>query len=279
MHPIITLFCSFTRRWAIDGWLDTLAKVEHDPALTNLAIIVDSEQPYIVKAIQRFAEARGYRSLHLKHNTQWAVAETGIARRRQRIADIHEQAKDLISQCDGDIVLGFEDDTVMDRMPSFYRLYQPLERNICGFVEGVQMGRWGTSMIGAWRADRTQDPRQIETLLPPKPEDDHIFLQRDGYESITGGGWYGYATFKDLFLQAPYFTSPSFPWGPDVNFGFWVRQQGYKCLIDWQTVFGHNDYNQTMYPDDPKANLVKVVYNKREDNGKWERTDHEPSRY
>lgn len=279
MHPILTLFCAFTRRWAIDDWLDNLAKVEHDPSLMNLAVIVDSEQPYIVKAIQRFAETHGYRSLHLKHNTQWAVAETGVARRRQRIADIHEQAKDLVSKCDGDIVLGFEDDTCMDRLPNFFRLYDPLERHITGFVEGVQMGRWGTAMIGAWRADDMRNPKQIETLLPPTPDSESIFLQGDGYESITGGGWYGYATFRDLFLQAPYFTSPSFPWGPDVNFGFWVRQQGYKCLIDWQTVFGHHDFNTVMYPDDPKAHLVKVMYNKREDNGKWERTDHEPSRY
>jgi hypothetical protein len=276
MHPTITIFCPFTRRWAVDDWLKDLQAVEHDPALINLCFIVDGEEPYIYKTLERFGKERGYLSLHMKHNVGWYPNETRLSIRRQRVAEIHEQAKDLIAQCTGDIVIGLEDDTRFDRMPNFSRLIDPLNGTV-GFVEGVQMGRWGAAMIGAWRADDIHNPKHIETLMPPDPNDQDA--TRTGYEDITGGGWYGYATLKSLFLQAPYFASPSLPWGPDVNFGFWVKQQGFDCLIDWQTIYGHNDHGTLMYPDDPKARLTKIVYNKREDNGKWDRMDYEKSRY
>ena len=281
MHPIITIFCPFTRRWAVDRWLENLAAVAHDPTQTNLCFIVDGDEPYIVKALERFAKARDYRSFHLKSNHGWRTNEVRLSIRRQRVAEIHEQAKDLISKCDGDIVIGLEDDTVFDRMSGFSRLYTPLVSSVdmvsptkVGFVEGVQMGRWGANMIGAWKADDINHPRSIHTMLPFEGN-----VQKNDYEAITGGGWYGYATRRQLFLDAPYFTSPSLPWGPDVNYGFWLHQQGYKCLVDWSIVFGHDDHGTVIHPDDPKQRLAKIVYNKREDNGKWEREDHEPSRY
>lgn len=275
-HPIITIFCPFTRRWAIDDWLQDLQSINHNPAATNLCFIVDGEEPYIYKTLERFGKERNYRSLHMKHNIGWYPNETRLSIRRQRVAEIHEQAKDLIARCDGDIIIGLEDDTRFDRMLDFSRLISPLGKTV-GFVEGVQMGRWGASIIGAWRADDILDPRHIETLLPPDINDSNA--TQTGYEEMTGGGWYGYATLRQLFLQAPYFSSPSLPWGPDVNYGFYVQHQGYTCLIDWQTVFGHNDHGTLMYPDDQKVKLVKVVYNKREDNGKWERIDYVPTRY
>lgn len=268
MHPIITIFCAFTRRWAIDDWLINLAGVEHDPALTNLCAIVDGDEPYIEKALTRYAVDKGYRSFHIKVNAGWHPNEINLKIRRQRVAEVHEQAKDLIAKCDGDIVIGLEDDTWIDRLENFERLIVPLAGENVGFVEGVQMGRWGANMIGAWLADDDNNPKRVETLLPG-----------EGYQLITGGGWYGYATHRQLFLDAPYYASPSHPWGPDVEFGFWLRRHNYVCLIDWQTIFGHNDHGQIAYPDDPNQRLAAIVYNKREDNGKWERTDREQTRF
>lgn len=269
MHPLITIFCPFTRRWAIDDWLVNLAGVEHDPGLTNLCAIVDGDEPYIVNMIKKFAETRGYRSFHLKANPNWHPNEVRLTIRRHRIADIHEQAKDLIAKCDGEIVIGLEDDTMIDRLPNFDRLIRPLAgSDAVGFVEGVQMGRHNTNMIGAWLMDDVHNPDHAETLLPG-----------EDYQEISGGGWYGFATRRDLFLNTPRYASPSFPWGPDVNFGLEIRRRGFTCLVDWATVFGHREYQHIVYPDDPKVRLAKIVYNKRGDNGKWERTDHEPSRH
>lgn len=273
MHPVITIFCAFTRRWAVEGWLENLANVRHDPALTNLAIIVDCDEAYIANTIKKFAEERGYRSFHVKINENWHPNEVRLSVRRMRVADIHNQSKDLIAMTDGEYIIGLEDDTVFDRLESFDRLLDPLrtmpENNIpIGFVEGVQMGRWGANMVGAWQFDNVNKPTEVKTLLPA-----------EGYQEITGGGWYGYATPRHLYLNCEYYTSSAEPWGPDVNYGVWLRRQGFTCLVDWSTVFGHKDYNKVKYPDDPDVRLAQIVYNKNQLTGKWDRTDHEQTRY
>lgn len=270
MHPVITIFCPFTRRWAVDQWLKNLAGLNIDPNRTNLCILVDTDEPYIWRTVQRFAEVRNYRSFHVKINEFHATNESKLSYRRMRVAEIHNQAKDLIAICDGDFVIGLEDDTVFDRDPDLIqKLLQPFsDFSNTGFVQGVQVGRHGARIVGVWEFDNPDDPKVVKTLLPS-----------EGLQEITAGGFYGYATTKELFLKHEYYTSTGQPWGPDVNFGVWLQQRGYKCFVDWGVNFGHRDYNQTMYPDDPDARLCQIVYTKSDINGKWNRTDHEQDRY
>lgn len=274
MHPVLTIFVPFTRRWAMEKWLENLAGVEHDPALTNLCLLVDLDEPYIAKVFKALAEEKGYRSFHVKINENWNPNEVKLAIRRMRVADVKNQSKDLIARTDGDIIISFEDDTVFERMTSFAPLYQPLlDDPTIGFVEGAQMGRWGANIIGAWEANDFDLPTEVKTLLPA--------AGWNGTQEITGGGFYGYATRRDLYQAHEYYTSSSQPWGPDVNFGFWLRQRGYKCLIDWDLIFGHNDHNIVGWPDNlpRQQRLVQLVFNKDNVTGKWDRTDHEPTRY
>lgn len=268
MHPVITIFCAFTRRWAIESWLDNLANVQHDPALTNLCIIVDCDEPYINNMVKRFAEERGYRSFHSKINSDWHPNEVRLSIRRQRVADIHNQSKDLIALTDGEIIIGLEDDTVFDRLENFNSLIEPLKFHDMAYVEGVQMGRWGANMIGAWLFNDVHSPSEVKTLLPDKD-----------YQSITGGGFYGYATKREQYLNHEYYTSSAQPWGPDVNYGVWLKQHGFNCVIDWNTIFGHRDYSKTLYPDDPDVRLAQIIYNKNVVTGKWDRTDREQTKY
>lgn len=261
MHPVITIFCPFSRSWAVERWLSHLEAMPHDPTLTNLAVIIDVEDPYMLDRIRRFATRRGYRSFFFKMNN-FSPNEVKITARRLRIADVKDQSKDLIAQCDGDIVLSLEDDTVFPTL-DINRLINPLLDNPkVGFVEGVQCGRWELKIIGAWRSDNPLDPNHIETLLPGA----------DDYESIDGGGWYGYATRKDLYLNCDYYASRSQPWGPDVNYGLWLKRMGYECLIDWKTIFGHDNYNKILYPD---GKLVKSAYHKDRSTGRWDRRDEQ----
>lgn len=269
MHPVITIFCAFTRRWAVDEWLVNLSNTVHDPALTNLCIIVDCDEAYIANTIKKFAEAKGYRSFHVKINADWHPNEVRLSIRRMRVADVKNQSKDLINLTDGEYIVGLEDDTVFDREPQWLmKLLEPFTDSRIGFVEGVQMGRWGANMLGVWQFDNVEKPSQVETLLPA-----------EGIEEITAGGFYGYATLRQLYLNHEYYTSSAQPWGPDVNYGVWVRQQGYGCFVDWGILFGHKDFSKTLYPDDAKVRLAKIVYNKDEQTGKWNRTDHEQTRY
>lgn len=277
--PIVTIFCAFTRPWAIDRWIELLQKVDHDPALTNFCFIVDAEEPVISNKLKKFALAQGYRSLHYRQNDHNRVNETRIGVRRQRVAEVKNQSKELVALTDGEIVLSFEDDTVLNRLKNFDRLTQPLLDNPeVGFVEGVQMGRWGANMIGAWSADDFEFPQRVWTHLPAYGCNGTLY--GEGYEEIDGGGWYGYATRRELYLGCDYYSASTEPWGPDVNFGIWLRRKGFKCLIDWHSVFGHDDHGKIGYPDNPpRGNLVQVIYTKDNLTGKWNREDHEQDAY
>jgi hypothetical protein len=265
MQPVITIFCAFTRRWAIDRWLDNLANVEHDKSLTNLCCIIDTDEPAILVKLKKFAEKHGYRSFHYIMNTDWQPNESRVAIRRMRIADMKNQSKELVAKTDGQYIIGLEDDTVFDRLESFKQLYGPIvDDSSIGFYQGVQMGRWGVRMLGVWKVDDPIKPMRAETVLPYNN-------QWTGMEEVDAGGFYGYATHRDLYLQHEYFTSSSQPWGPDVNFGLWVRNQDYLCMTDWEIVYGHNDYNNIGYPD--KVSLTKIVYTKDSNTGAWQRND------
>lgn len=258
-QPIITIFCSFTRRWVLDRWLDNLNSSKHDPARTNLAIIVDTDEPGIYNRIKRYAEENGYRNFLGVINRDNAPNEVRIPIRRQAIAAMKNASKNLISQLDGDIVIGLEDDTVFTDL-DFARLYQPLLDNPkFGFVQGVQCGRWGVKIVGVWKVDSPLFTEKAETLLLGQ-----------GLQEIDAGGFYGYATRKSLYINHDYYSATTQPWGPDVNYGLWVRQQGFKCLVDWGLQFGHNDYDKILYPDEK---VSKVVYTKDITTGKWGRYD------
>lgn len=272
MHPILTIFCPFTREWALQHWLDNLSSVWHDPALTNLCFIIDGDMPSIARRLKNYAEQNGYRSFHVKINEYWATNESRLDLRKLRIAEIHNQSKDLIAETDGEIIIGLEDDTVFDRLESFEQLYRPLNKlDGVGFVEGVEMGRHGAKMLGAWRCDDPFNPKMVQTCLPAEGW--------NGLSEIDAGGFYGYATYRELYLEHEYYWSTNQPWGPDVNYGFWLRQRGWKCYVDWGILFGHKDFSEIGYPDDPQHRLAEIIYNKRTDNGKWERTDNEQDRY
>lgn len=276
-EPIITIFCSFTRDWAVEPWLNGLAQTHHDPALTNVAIIVDTYNDSLANKLRTYFEAHRYRSFHVIINRDWEPNEMKQRIRRPRIAQIKNQSKELIARTDGTIIIGLEDDTILDRAESFEYLIGPiLEDDKVGFVQGVQMGRHGTNMVGVWDCDDYEYPQEVWTLLPPG--DNYKENMVRGYQEITGGGFYGYATQRELYLAHDYYWATSQPWGPDVNYGFWLKQRGYKCLVNWDVLFGHSDHNDVCYPDNPpRGGLVKIVYNRDKLTGKWERRDYEQS--
>lgn len=269
MQPIITIFCPFTRRWAIDQWVANLENVEYDPAQTHLAFIIDTNLPYARKKLTDYSNAKPHRSFQLVMNEEHLPNEVRIAKRRIRIAEVKNQSKAMIANTDCEFVIGLEDDTVFDRLPNFDRLLRPMLENglsdeEVAFVSGVQIGRWGARIVGAWDIDDPFNPRHALTKLPPT---DGL----KGYESISAGGWYGYATPRHYYLDHEYHSASTQPWGPDINYGLWLRQQNKKCLIDWNTEFGHKDYNRIAYPE--TYPLTQVLYTKDVKTGKWDRRD------
>ena len=271
--PVITVFAPITRYWALERFLDNLQAQNYPKRLINLCFVIDIDDPRIHADINKMVEywakcERPYRSLHVKMNTDWKPDEVHLSIRRVRIADVHNQSKWLIGKTDGEYVIGLEDDTVFEDPETFNRLLEPFdewESNL-GFVQGVQVGRHGTYYIGAWRVDSPFKIMEARTVLPPNNE-------WHGRENIDAGGMYGYATPKDLYMLHDYFSSSGAPYATDVNYGLWLRQQGYTCLIDWGLLFGHNSHNVILRPDD-QVLLYEVNY-KRNNTGGWEREDYD----
>src|SRR3990167_8735328 len=101
-QPVITIFCAFTRRWAVEQWLDDLKSSNVDPAQTNICIIIDIDEPVIIKLFNDFTRDNGYRSFHFEINNHWHPNEVRIPIRRLRIADVKNQSKELVAKTDGD---------------------------------------------------------------------------------------------------------------------------------------------------------------------------------
>lgn len=260
MGDKVIVFCAFTRRWAVERWIEGFEALDYPKHLISLAFIIDCDEPLIYQALRRLG-ARGYRTWKIEMNEQFAPNEVRINARRLRIADIKNQSKALIKDLEGEFVLGFEDDTVFTNPQTIQHLLAPFRElpNI-GYVEGVQCGRWGEKMVGAWIVDDLEYPTRAETILPPEGNQNVL-------GSIDGGGFYGYATRKHHYLDHEYFWSGQ-PWGPDVNYGLWLRRQMFNCLIDWGLVFGHNDHNALLFPD---GSITKVVYNLDNITNQWGR--------
>lgn len=266
-QPVLTIFCAFSRYWEVKRWIEQFLALGLDPKLTNLCFIIDCDEPRIASQLQKMEYDHHFRSFRYIMNTDWHPNEVRIAVRRQRIVDVMNQAKTLISKTDGLYLICLEDDTDFGKLDA-RRLYEPLTdwyKNRVAFVEGVQCGRWGAKMIGAWNFDSYHNPTEAHTLLPS---------EAGGYERIDAGGFYGFATLQRLFLEYTHHWKPEQPWGPDVNYGLWLRKLGWHVLIDWDTVFGHNDHNFTHWPT---SDLVSVCYTKDNSNNSWERQNDKTS--
>lgn len=242
MMPTIIVFCPFTRIEMVNRWFANLRSTDLVPANTNLALTVDvggeEGQKIYARIMSNLNEMPAFGRFIITRNDDHEVPLASIPLRRKRIAEVHEQAKAAIANLDGEFVLGLEDDTVFEGL-SVERLWTKARLDGVGFVTAYEAGRWHNKIIGVWNFDDVHTPRQCWTLLPDK-----------GFEEIDAAGWYCYLTRKDYFLEAPYSTELWQPWGPDVNYGLWLRKElGLKNYVDWTQPTGHEDQGAVILPE------------------------------
>lgn len=247
MQPIVTIFCSFTRQWAIDKWIENLKELDYPKNLINLALIVDIDDPWIAAKLVALKDE--YRDFEIQVNRDHHPNEVRPIERRKRIAEVKQQSKKLVKSLKSDYVLGLEDDTVFDDL-CIERLLVPFTIYNVGMVEGVQCGRWHNKMIGAWQFDDIEKPQELVTLLPGV-----------GFQEIDAGGFYGYIITRENYLAIPYNYNNEV-WGPDVNAGLWLKRQGFNNYIDWDMNFGHNVGDKILWPD---TDLVQYKFRKIND--------------
>lgn len=250
--PPITVFCPFTRHVYVRRFFDDLYSTDLKPENTNLVFTIDIGEDEMGQEVGKMIYTRimeqmnrldrvAFRKFIIIRNFDHHVNNINIGVRRKRIAEIHNQAKEAIIALDGQYVLGLEDDTVFTNL-NVAKLYKPFqEHKDTGLVSTYEAGRWLNKIIGVWFFDDVKHPTKCRTA---------------GLHDITGEigevdatGMYAYLTPTTLFLQHHYYTEDWQPYGPDVNYGLWLRQEGYKNYVDWSQPTGHIDMDRIIMPD------------------------------
>jgi hypothetical protein len=114
-----------------------------------------------------------------------------------------------------------------------------------GFIEGVELGRWGIPMVGAWRSDDVYGPTMLETVLQSSVGLVDVAGRHVGYipdklvEEIDAGGLYACLTKYEHYARHEFQPYEGMAFGPDVQWGLSLRQQGYRNFIDWGVAVEH----------------------------------------
>jgi hypothetical protein len=153
-------------------------------------------------------------------------APIALVERRKRITDIKNESKALIPKCMH--VFCIEDDTIVPTNALQKLLDDYAQHPKAGFIEAVELGRWGVPYIGGWRVDDVVTPTRIESVMPG-----------EGVEEVDAGGFYCYLTTYDNYRLHDYASFDSNALGPDVNFGIYLRQKGFQNYIDWDVNCDH----------------------------------------
>lgn len=253
--PKVIVFIPISRDQHLDRLFVSLEALDCDTETTSLLAYVDGDR-FLYERVSALVEASKFAGRRCVKRP-YEKPTNGLHERRRRISAIKNESKRLIGECD--YVFGIEDDTIvpphaLSKLLSDYAAYP-----YAGFIEGVELGRWDIPYVGGWRADDAYEPARIESVMPPE--------NREGVEEIDAGGFYCYLTKRELYMMHEYRPFGYNDMGPDVNFGIYLRQQGFKNYIDWSVSCAH-------YARGGKAltlgstNPQKAAMVKRKDN--WE---------
>jgi len=213
-----------------------LELMDCDAGNTNLIAIVDGSNELYVDARNRVEMSKFAERLCVKYDDPGVYNKNDILDRRERISDIHNTVKTYIGECD--YIFGVEDDTLVPK----HALQQLLKGYVlypyAGFIEGVELGRWSTYYVGAWKVDDVYNPTNIKSQLPP---DSQYTIQE-----IDSGGFYCFLTKRDNYINHTFKTFNNNTLGPDVDFGISLRRQGFSNYIDWGVSCIHRNRTQNI---------------------------------
>lgn len=195
-----------------------LDKLER-PADTELLIITDGDNK-LQRAVDKRLDYINYKRIKVI-NFGDTPAE-GIDNRRYRIAAIHNKAGHYVSEnCDH--VFLIEDDTTYPP-DALNKMLKQFQDDNCAYVEGVELGRWKTPYIGAWKVDNLLDPNEIISVMPSH-----------GIQNIDAGGLYCALTDAAMYRMhnfEPFDKQGKVGLSCDVNFGLYLRRHGFDCYLD-----------------------------------------------
>lgn len=201
-----------------------LEMMECDRAETNILVLVDGDLQLYEVARNLTVQSKFAQKLCVYRRRGQANVGS-IYRRRQRIADIHNELKELIDK--GDYFFLIEDDSLIPSSALKKLMSVYLENPHAGMVTGVQLGRWGYTVPGVWKTNDVYDVSKIESMEP-----------KEGVEEIDAAGLYCCLTRKDNYMRHTFQPFEKLL-GPDFFWGLWLRQQGLTNYVDWSIKVDH----------------------------------------
>jgi hypothetical protein len=214
----VIIFIPVSRDDHLDRLFASLEMLDCDAEQTSLLTYVDGERT-LYERVQQRVEASKFKE-RLTHRRKYEKPTHSLTERRKRIAAIKNESKRLIGECD--YVFGIEDDTIVPTHALSQLLTDYAIHPFAGFIEAVELGRWAWPYVGAWKADDVYEPTKLESLTPG-----------EGVAQIDAGGFYCYLTKRENYMMHDYAPFGRNDAGPDMNFGLYLRQQGFKNYIDW----------------------------------------------
>ena len=252
IDPRYTLFIPWTRVDYADDVLHRIDELQIVRSKFEVVFYIDSTDQRLHERLNAWAilqTSMGWNGITLVKSGNPPPTTTDVIARRGRIVKMKEDSKQYISATE--LVFGLEDDTIFPSN-SFIRLKDIMDKHeACAFAQGVQMGRWGLPVIGAWRVDNVNEPTQMGTVaMPEEPE----------LVEIDGGGFFCYLTRADLYRSHKYYWKDEC-FGPDSTYGLGLRKQGYTCYMDTAVVCDHLTDQGKLVPY--ARNTVAVTWNKQ----------------
>lgn len=255
----ITVILPISRTDYLYEVFNCLADLEK-PTSTELIIVTDGDKN-LKKEVDSALDMLNFRRIRV---LEFGVSPAeDIESRRYRISAIHNMLKHYIPEA-CDYVLSVEDDTTFPCY-ALTRLKESIEQNEnCVFAQGVQLGRRNSPYIGAWRTDDLYEPSVIESVLPTTVGGYNLHI----HDFIDAGGLYCALIDADLYKIHTFAPFDAEGWNGlscDLNFGLYLRQQGYQCVMNNQVVCGHLTEKGSI--DLTNTEPDQVVFNKV--NDKW----------
>jgi hypothetical protein len=247
--PTTTIVLPVSRNQHLLKVFASLELLECDRERTSLLAFVDGDADLFLTARNLVDQSKFAERLCVQGNIPGPRREFSINTRRRRIAAIQNELRKLIKPCE--YVFLIEDDGVLppDALSRLLADYQA--HPYAGFIEGVELGRWGIPHVGAWRADDVYDMKRLESAMPGRPE----LLNDAGraigrvtdqvVEEIDAGGLYACLTKYERYAGHEFKPYEGCAFGPDIEWGLELRQQGYRNYLDWSVAVEHCRPDQT----------------------------------
>ena len=220
----VTIIMPVSRPDHLDRIFAQLELLDCNRGMTSILCYIDGGQQLYEKARNLVVHSKFKQRLCvMRSKGQPSVGS--VRRRRQRIADIHNEVKELIDT--SEYIFIIEDDTLFPTNTLDKLLKHYYTNPHAGLISAAELGRWGYTHIGAWDFDDVYEPNKITS---PK--------LGDGLQKIDATGLYCCLMKTETYMNHK-FEPFEDALGPDTHLGMSLRRQGYQNYIDYSIKCTH----------------------------------------